>query len=184
MECTEIKCHHLTAIQMEMYGGVLRVLQAWFQNTFPVSQVSVFAPCKKMKAKCCTSEEKKNLDHGGLWVMTLVLEYDECEGSDVWCWEKGSACSRTKEMKVSECIIQESGVWEYLQTVAKIIMSFKVCAKYWSGLKCLEKLISTELLKRAQTNPNNCFWLHLESIVCFGVMRKFCVMRKFVVKPL
>lgn len=125
------------------------IIQIWFQTTFPVSKVSVFAPCKKDESKILHIR-KKILDRGALWVMMPVLEYDECEGSDVWCWEKGSACSRTKEMKVSECIIQEAGVWEYLQKDGKIFMSFKVCAKYWSGWKRLEKLISIELLKPAQ----------------------------------
>lgn len=66
---------------------------------------------------------------------------------------KWGQCTAAQEMKVSECIIQGAGrgtLENIFKRTAEIIMSFNVWAKYWKGLKRLEKLISIELLKRAQ----------------------------------
>lgn len=67
-----------------------------------------------LKAKCCAWKKRKKRKcwtNDKSWATVLFLHCDEYEGRNVWCWgeKKKGRASHTKQMKVSECIIQEAG---------------------------------------------------------------------------
>lgn len=64
------------------------------------------------ESKVLRMEKKKKKTNGKSWATVLFLHCDEYERRNVWCWGKKKGrrrASHTKQMKVSECIIQEAG---------------------------------------------------------------------------
>lgn len=123
----------------------------WFLQHFPSVKGQCLCLRKTMKAKSWTLE--KNTEPW--WIM----------GNDGgfrvwWMWrerclmlrKKGQHAAAQRRWKQVNASFREraGNVQEYLQKNGKIIMSFNVCTKYWNSLKRLEKLISIELLKKAQ----------------------------------
>lgn len=122
---------------------------------FIIVIISLALRCKTLPwYRCTDSNRREGVLHAGPWLTTgSDAGFDEYKRRSVWCWEKRSVYRRTKEMKVSECIIQGPGWGMFKNIFKRAAGSLWIYAKYWSGLKRLEKLILTKLFKQTENKP-------------------------------